>query len=159
MTTNGEGTVSVTRRIEAPAHEIFTRLTDPAGHPSFDGSGMLRDGAGNTTIAGVGDTFLMKMHNEMNGDYTMRNHVVEFVLDQRLVWEPSRADVEGEGPAGHQWGYELVPDGASSTVVTEFFDCSRAPQWLRDIIDDGSVWREAMTTSLEQLAMRCAHAE
>jgi len=159
VTTNEGGSISVTRRINAPAHEIFTLLSDPAGHPSFDGSGMLRDGGGNTTITGVGDTFLMKMHHERNGDYTMRNHVVEFVPDRRLVWEPARADVEGEGPAGHQWGYDLVPDGAGATIVTEFFDCSRAPAWLRGAIDDGNVWREAMTTTLEHLDERCARSD
>ena len=34
--------VSVSRRITAPAAEIFRILTVPANHPALDGSGMLR---------------------------------------------------------------------------------------------------------------------
>ena len=37
--------VSVSRRIEAPADEIFKLLANPDSHPEFDGSGMLRTGA------------------------------------------------------------------------------------------------------------------
>jgi hypothetical protein len=159
MATTEEGIVSVTRRINAPAREIFARLTDPAGHPNFDGSGMLRDGTGNANITGVGDSFLMKMHNERFGEYTMRNLVVEFVFDERLVWEPVRVDVEPKEPPGHRWGYQLVSDGADATVVTEIYDCTRAPQSLRDRIDNGNVWRDAMATSLEQLDEQCGRSE
>jgi uncharacterized protein YndB with AHSA1/START domain len=103
------GTVSVTRRIEAPADRLFARLADPSQHPSFDGSGMLRDGHGNTAVSAVGDTFTIKMHNDEMGDYEMTNHVVDYVLNERIVWEPvltgaSRPeDVADIGdPAGHR---------------------------------------------------------
>jgi len=31
----------------------------------------------------------------------------------------------------HQWIYELTPDGPDATIVTETYDCTRAPEWLR----------------------------
>ena len=46
--------VAVTRRIEAPASVIFRLLADPDRHPDFDGSEMLRTGASNEVIVGVG---------------------------------------------------------------------------------------------------------
>ena len=163
MTQTRNGTVSVTRRIEAPAEVLFARLADPASHPSFDGSGMLVDGSGNEVVLAVGDAFNMKMHNDEMGDYEMRNHVVEYVLNRRIVWEPvmsgaSRAeDVPAIGDrAGHRWGYELEADGAGAVIVTEIFDCSEAPEWLRNVLDDGNRWVESMTATLERLDEQCS---
>ncbi|MGH3732579.1 MAG: hypothetical protein ACRDVC_04275 [Acidimicrobiales bacterium] len=161
MTTTDDDTVSVTRRIGARAHQVFALLTDPAKHPEFDGSGMLRDGSGNATIAALGDVFVMKMHNQTLGDYEISNHVVEFVPDQRIVWEPAISAVSqpehvgrvGER-MGHRWGYDLAADG-TETVVTEFYDCSRAPEDLRNRLKNGQVWLDAMTTTLERLDEQC----
>jgi len=159
------GTVAVTRRIEAPVHEVFNQLTDPAKHPHFDGSGMLRDGTGNKIVSAVGDVFAMKMHNDEMGEYEMSNYVAEFVPNERIVWEPvmtgaSRAeDMEGIGqPAGHRWGYELEPDGPGATIVTEIFDCTQATEWLRVAVDNGNRWLESMTTSLVRLDKQCSAA-
>jgi uncharacterized protein YndB with AHSA1/START domain len=157
MTKAGDGRVSVTRRIGAPPDRVFAVIANPARHPSFDGSGMLRDGSSNEPIRGVGDVFTMKMQNEEMGDYEMHNHVVEYELNRRIVWEPvlsaaSRAeDLDSVGDrAGHRWGYELEPDG-DATVVTETFDCSRAPDWLRGAVGDGEQWEAAMTATLDLL--------
>jgi uncharacterized protein YndB with AHSA1/START domain len=60
--------VSVSRRIKAPAADIFTLLTDPDRHHEFDGSGMLRPGASNRVIVGVGDVFVTKMYFLAMGD-------------------------------------------------------------------------------------------
>src|SRR5579875_1101900 len=76
--------VAVSRRIGAPARDIFRILANPARHPEFDGSGSLR-GAGTTEpISAVGDVFVMKMFFAHLGDYEMNNHVVEYELDRRV---------------------------------------------------------------------------
>jgi len=160
-TTTGDGIVSVTKRIDAPIEEIFAVIADPKGHPSFDGSGMVRDGSGNEPVRGEGDVFVMKMHNDEMGDYEMTNHVVVYEPSRRIVWEPvmsaaSRSeDVAGIGDrAEHRWGYELEADG-NGTVITETFDCSRSPEWLRRATRDGDIWVEAMTATLELLDRAC----
>jgi hypothetical protein len=71
MTADSCQPVSVSRRIEAPAEELFEVLADPARHPGIDGSGMLKQAGGNSVISGVGDTFTVSMHNAEMG--TMRS--------------------------------------------------------------------------------------
>jgi uncharacterized protein YndB with AHSA1/START domain len=164
MTNSSTGTVSVSRRIAAPVGELFALLTDPTRHPSIDGSGMLRDGSGNQVVSAAGDVFTMKMHNDEMGDYEMSNHVVEYELNKRVVWEPvmsgaSRAeDMADIGVrAGHRWGYQLEPDGPDATIVTEIFDCTQAPERLRTVLDNGNRWLPTMTTTLERLDEQYGH--
>jgi hypothetical protein len=54
--------VAVSRRISAPARDIFQLLADPGRHPDLDGSGMLREAVSRAIVAGVGDVFVMKMY-------------------------------------------------------------------------------------------------
>jgi hypothetical protein len=91
------------------------------------------------------------------GDYEMLNYVTEYEQDRRIGWEPvlaraGRPEDEAEVGArsGHRWGYELTPDG-QATVVTEIYDCSTAPDWLKKVIRDGERWRGSMTRTLENL--------
>jgi len=156
-TTTKPGAVSVTRLIKAPASRVFAVLADPKRHPSFDGSGMLRDAGDSEPLRAVGDVFLVAMHNDEMGDYEMRNCVVEFEPDRRIVWEPvlsassrpeDQADVGQR--AHHRWGYELEPHG-DETELTEFFDCSASPDWLRKVVKDGQRWVPAMESSLDLL--------
>jgi uncharacterized protein YndB with AHSA1/START domain len=155
--------VSVSRRIEAPAAEIFELLTATQMHPGIDGSGMLREGAPASKVSGVGDAFVMKMHNERLGDYEMDNHVVEFELNRRIGWEPALRSAERspETPIafgtrfGHRWIFDLAPDGPDATIVTEIYDCSGAPEQLRAAMDNGNVWLEGMSTTLDKLEARC----
>jgi hypothetical protein len=149
--------VSVSRTIAVPAPRVFGILTDPARHPVIDGSGMLLATLGGV-ITQVGDVFTMKMHNDEMGDYEMANHVIEFEPNRRIVWEPvmvaaTRAeDKAGIGdPAHYRWGYELVPLSATSTLVSEIYDCSRSPLWLRNAVKDGTRWIPSMTATLEKL--------
>ena len=149
--------ISVSRRIEVPAEKLFDFLAHPANHPLIDGSGMLREGSGGV-ISGVGDVFTMKMHNEEMGDYEMANHIVEYELNRQIGWEPvlaaaSRPEDQAEiGDRGqHRWSYELRPLDAASTLVTETYDCSRAPEWLRKAVKDGARWVASMTATLEKL--------
>jgi uncharacterized protein YndB with AHSA1/START domain len=150
--------VSVSRKIAAPAEQLFAILARPANHPRIDGSGMLRDTPSDAVLSGVGDVFTMKMQNDEMGDYEMTNHVVQFEPNRRIGWEPvlkaaSRAeDQEVIGDrAEHRWSYDLVPDGSGWTLVTETFDCARSPEWLRRAVRGGERWIESMTITLEKL--------
>ena len=87
MTTTKPGTVSVSRCIDAPAEVVFALLANPARHPSFDGSGMLLDTDRTQPLETVGDTFVMRMHNDEMGAYEMLNHVV--VFDRERRWVPA----------------------------------------------------------------------
>ena len=80
--------VAVSRRICAPAQEIFQVLANPVRHTEFDGSQMLRGAVTPTVISGAGDVFLMKMYYSEIGEYEMNNHVVEYEQDRRIGWEP-----------------------------------------------------------------------
>jgi uncharacterized protein YndB with AHSA1/START domain len=149
--------VSVSRRIEVPAARVFAVLADPTRHPDIDGSGMLVEAVGTAPVRAVGDTFGMRMHNDNMGDYEILNHVVEYEQDRRIGWEPvlARAGRPEDEPevgerSGHRWAYELTADG-QATVVTEIYDCSAAPDWLRKVIRDGERWRGSMTRTLENL--------
>ena len=153
-----DGFVSVSRRIEVPAEQLFALLAYSATHPLIDGSGMVRKPAPPVTVSGTGDSFLMNMHHERFGDYQMRNVVVEYQAGRRLVWEPVRVASpgdEGDAPESgrYRWGYEFTPDGPGAAMVTEFFDCTRADTDIRDAVKEGEGWRDAMTSSLVKLEL------
>jgi Polyketide cyclase / dehydrase and lipid transport len=153
--------VRVSRRIGAPAAVVFGVLADPGRHIELDGSGMLRGAVTTTPISAVGDVFVMRMFFAELGDYEMNNHVVEYEPGRRIGWEPEagRGHPGATGAGGSRWGqrwsYELVPDGPGATIVTEVYDCSRAPAEARADMDDGEVWAEAMATTLERLEAAC----
>ncbi len=149
--------VSVSRTIEVPAEVLFDFLARPGNHPLIDGSGMLRTGSGGV-ISGVGDVFTMTMHNDEMGDYEIANHVVEYERNHRIGWKPvlkaaSRPEDQADigVPGEHRWSYELTALGATSTLVTETYDCTRAPQWLRNAVKGGARWIDSMTATLEKL--------
>jgi uncharacterized protein YndB with AHSA1/START domain len=155
--------ITVSRRIEAPAARIFRILADPRRHADLDGSEMLRGTESDDVITGVGDVFPMKMYLEEVGDYLMLNYVVEYEPNRRIGWEPAPGDAaaseDGEYPlgvpAGHRWSFELTPDGANATIVSEVFDCSSAPAELRDAIQNGETWIDSMTATLAKLDSLC----
>ncbi len=156
--TVAEPSISVSRDIAAPAGRIFFVLAHPAAHPDVDGTGMLRSAPDDVVISKVGDVFAMNMFNDEMGDYVMENRVVEFEPDRRIVWDPVMRSIDkpefqsdvGE-PADHQWGWQLEPLDASRTRVTEFFDCSRSPEWLQKAVKGGERWRPAIEASLDSL--------
>jgi uncharacterized protein YndB with AHSA1/START domain len=150
MTTDESTTVKVSRRMEAEPAQIFEILSQPKRHTEIDGSGMLRGAITEEPVAGVGDVFAMKMYHEEFGDYEMNNRVVEFEDNHRITWEPERRDIV-EDCWHYRWGYDLVPDGAGATIVTEFFDLSRSPDEAKQVTKDGTVWIEAISASLEKL--------
>jgi uncharacterized protein YndB with AHSA1/START domain len=154
-----DGFVSVSRHIEVPAERLFALLSDSANHPLIDGSGMVREPAPPVRLSRTGDSFLMNMHNDRFGDYQMRNEVIEYEAGRRLMWEPvqvtgSPEDQDALGdPPHYRWGYQLSPDGPGATLVTETFDCTRSPADLREAVQDGEGWRDAMTASLAKLEL------
>jgi hypothetical protein len=153
-----DGFVSVSRRIEVPAEQLFALIAYSANHPLIDGSGMVRQPTPPVTVSGTGDAFLMNMHHERFGDYQMRNEVVEYRAGRRLVWEPVRVassgDEEDAPESGrYRWGFEFIPDGPGATMVTESFDCTRSDADLRDAVKEGEGWRDAMTSSLVKLEL------
>jgi hypothetical protein len=164
MTDDEYQPVAVSRRICAPAHDIFQVLANPVRHPELDGSGSLRGAVSTTMIAGVGDVFVMKMYFAHLGDYEMNNHVVEYEQDRRIGWEPEAGrghpatapDSPDSTRWGQRWSYQLTPDGPDATVVTEIYDCSRAPGEERAGMDNGKVWIESMAKTLERLDALCA---
>jgi hypothetical protein len=169
MTTDGWQPVSASRTIEAAAEELFAVLADPARHPDIDGSGMLRRAMSSSAITGVGDTFTMSMHNAEMGDYEITNHVVEYERNRRIGWEPvlsaaSRAEDQADigDRSEHRWIYDLEPVGPSTTVVTEIFDCARAPDWLCRAVRNGDRWVQSrvqsMTTTLDKLDQQCGES-
>jgi hypothetical protein len=154
MMTDGQP-VSVSRRIPAPADDIFRILADPERHIDIDGSGMLRGAVSTEMITAAGDIFVMAMYFTPLGNYEMNNHVVVYEKDRRIGWEPrpgrGHRDESAEGRWGQLWSFELVPDGPDATVVTESYDCSRAPEDKRATMDNGKVWLAGMARTLELL--------
>jgi len=157
------GRVAVTRRIEAPPDRIFAVLADPAQHAVIDGSDMVRGAPSPKLITAVGDRFEMQMISTfLGGEYVMDNHVVEFVPNHRIAWAPAPGDERsarnrfeiGE-PPGHRWIFDLVPDGDGATLVTHTYDCSAAPEDLRENVQQGELWRGAMADTLERLENVC----
>jgi hypothetical protein len=150
--------ISVSRDIPASAAAIFALLANPAMHPLIDGTGMAQSADENLVITKVGDVFEMHMTHWSLGDYGMENHVIEFVPEKRIVWEPRRHTYQtNEFPGGEgltttrYWGWELEPLGPNLTRVTEFYDCSRVFEGLREFIKDGEFWRKGMNESLANL--------
>lgn len=159
MDLNGHVQVSVSRSIAAPAAKIFKVLADPANHPALDGSGMLRVPPGQPLPSRVGDTFTMAMYLQELGDYLMLNRIIALEEDRRIAWEPTPGDAVASRNAGlpvgtsqgYSWGFQLQPDG-DTTIVTELFDCTEAAQGIRDAVEDGQSWVQAMHQTLERLA-------
>jgi hypothetical protein len=153
-----EPSISVSRDIPAPAGTIFSILARPAAHSELDGSGMVQTALEDAVISQVGDVFAVNMFNDEMGDYVMENHVVEFEPSRRIVWEPVMRSIENPefkdavgDSAYQQWGWQLDPLDDRRTRVTEFFDCSRSPEWLQEAVRGGERWRLEIEASLENL--------
>ena len=50
-------------------------------------------------------------------------------------------------------------DEKLSTIVTETYDCSRAPADERASMDDGRIWVKSMTETLQRLSVSLSHCE
>jgi hypothetical protein len=155
--------VTATQRVDAPAAAVFAFLCDPSHHRESDGSGMLVGLVTPGIVTSVGDVFTMRMHNDVMGDYTIDNHVVEFEPERRIAWEPvlSAASRDEDKPyigksMRHRWGYELEAVEPQSTLVTEFLDCSRSPEVFQEgMQEDMEGWvPAAMAASLDMIGLQ-----
>jgi hypothetical protein len=145
--------VSVSRRIGAPAKEIFQLITDPEMHVQIDGSGMLMAAPGAQRLQAVGDTFAMDMDREALGDiplgkYKVLNTVTKIVPDTELEWNVGGLE---RGPLGHVYGYQLEAIGADETEVTTYCDWSGIPDEIREAVTWPVVPVTMLTKSLENL--------
>lgn len=113
---------------------------------------MLRSGASNKYIVGTGDVFVTRMYFAAMGDYEMHNRIVVFEPDRCIAWEPGNADLARNGS---RWRFDLTPDGASATVVTETYDCTESPDEVRRAVDNGRAWFTGMTEMLKRLDKLC----
>lgn len=118
-----ESKIVVTRRIDAPAKDIFEVLTLPANHVQLDGSGFIRAVKHGDRIQETGQVFSMEMEGEhMGGEYVTENHVTAYSDNQMVGWQTAP---EGKEPAGWEWLYQLQADGADATDVTLTYDWSK----------------------------------
>lgn len=133
--------VSVSRVIAAPAHEIFAVLADARRHPEIDGSGTVRASRDSDPQPLVlGSRFGMDM--KIGIPYRMTNEVVEYEQDRLIAWQHW---------GRHRWRYELRPvDGG--TEVTETFDWSTSlAPWYITLAGWPRRHPPAMAATLERL--------
>jgi len=112
-------------------------------------------------IRAVGDVFVISMQSRKWGLYEIDNYVVEYEPDRLIGWEPQAGRGHpnaGKPRLGHRWSYRLSPDGDGATVVTETYDCSRAPADERAAMDNGQMWAGAMADTLARLEAVCLAA-
>ncbi len=107
-------------------------------------------------ISQAGDTFTMRMHDDEMGDYEITKHVIDYQPKRRIAWEPvltAASRPEDQADIGdrshHRRIYELTPDGPDATIVTETYDCTRAPEWPRRAMKNGQHSMTATTVTLE----------
>lgn len=143
--------ITVTRTIDAPAHEIFGVLSLPSRHPELDGSGFVRSDDRTDRITANGQVFTMNMEGDhMGGEYKTDNHVVGFEDNRRLAWKTAPAGTE---PPGWQWVWELTPTGPDNTEVTLTYDWAAVtdPELLKKV-SFPLVSQDQMEDSLARLA-------
>jgi len=126
--------VSATRRIAAPARDIFNIVADPAGHVRIDGSGMLEAAADTSPLTAAGETFDIQMDrtplNDIPGlvKYSVRNTVTKIEPDHLVEWTVGSPD---QPPLGHIYGWQLDPVNDRETDVTNYCDWTNITAELR----------------------------
>jgi hypothetical protein len=146
--------VSATKRIAAPAHELFLIVSSPAGHVAIDGSGMLEAAPDDRQLTAVGETFDMDMDRAPLGDvpgmgkYQVRNTVTQIVPDRLFEWGIGGMD---RPPVGHVYGWQLDPVSDSETDVTNYCDWTNIPDELREAREWPIVPIEMLEQSVENL--------
>jgi len=122
--------IQVSKVIAAPAADVFALLADPGRHQEIDGAGMLQGlETDSPPLSGVGQTFVMKMHQDAMGDYRMVNKVTALVPDARIGWEPTldpgcelAATLGDMQVGGHTYTFDLADQGDGTTKVTETYE-------------------------------------
>ena len=141
--------VTATRRIAAPARQLFQIVSSPSGQVAIDGSGMLEGAPDDRPLTQVGETFDMDMDREPLGDipnlkkYQVRNTVTQIIPDHLVEWTIGFGD---SPPFGHVYGWLLDPVNESETDVTNYCDWSNASEEMRT----GVKWPVVPVTMLEK---------
>lgn len=158
--TMADGSVSVSRRIEASAERLFALLADSANPPADRRLGHGARAGPGLRLSRAGDAFLMNMHRDEFGDYQMRNEVVDYEAGRRLAWEPARvaaSPYEQEatgGPARYRWAHEFSPRRPRCHPGHRDVRLQPFPAGLRHPRRPGRRgWRDAMTASLARLEL------
>lgn len=126
--------VWATRRIAAPADEIFEIVSTPEGHVLIDGSGMLTAAVGTGRPTAVGDTFDMDMDRRPLGDipnlteYQVRNTVTQIIPGRLFEWAVGGANTP---PIGHIYGWAIEPEAEGACQVTNYCDWTGIGEELR----------------------------
>jgi uncharacterized protein YndB with AHSA1/START domain len=128
---------SASRELRATPDRIFELIADPSRQPEWDGNDNLAHAAPGQRIHAVGDVFTMTLTTGS----VRENHVVEFVEDRRIAWEPAEP---GKAPVGHLWRWELRPIDEARTLVVHTYD------WTK--LEDESRLERARSTTTERLA-------
>jgi hypothetical protein len=152
--------IEVQRTIPADAATIFKVVSDPDGHVTIDGTGMLMSSTGEPVKA-VGDTFVVHMDREALNDYPMGLYdvtvtITAFEQDREIAWT-----ILGQikPQLGHVYGYRLEPADDGGTLVTSYYDWSDIDPAYKDagifpVISEG-----ALRATLGILARTIARAD
>ena len=109
--------------IAAPPAVVFAILTDPSQHARIDGSGTVGATYAAPQRLELGSEFGMSM--KMGAPYKIKNKVVEFEQDRLIAWRHMGL---------HRWRYELTPNAAGGTDVTETWDLTRYGEVRRRVL-------------------------
>jgi uncharacterized protein YndB with AHSA1/START domain len=142
--------VTVERVIPAPPEAVFALISDAHRHPEIDGSGTVREAAGEPQPLKLGSTFGMSMKWLL--PYKMKSRVIEFEQDRRIAWQTIPAyPLTDRIAAGRIWRYELEPvDGG--TLVRESWDISQEKPLTKPLVKNlADTTRENMTKTLERI--------
>jgi uncharacterized protein YndB with AHSA1/START domain len=141
--------VAATRRIAAPAGQLFQIVSTPSGQVAIDGSGMLDAAPDDQPLTKVGQTFDMDMDREPLGDipnlkkYQVRNTVTQVVPDRLIEWTVGFGN---SPPFGHTYGWLLESVSETETDVTHYCDWSNASEEMRS----GLTWPVVPVAMLEE---------
>ena len=128
---------------------LFDLLADPARHQDIDGSGMVRAAEGSVPVTGLGQAFVMNMH-QAGRDYQTENLITVFEAGRSIEWMPGRP---GNAPFGARWRWDLEPMADGRTAIVHTYDWS-------DITDPALLARITLprvpAADLEQSARRLA---
>jgi uncharacterized protein YndB with AHSA1/START domain len=120
--------ITAEKLVHARADAVFSLLSDPSQHPSFDGSGTVRKTKpGNPQRLVLGSSFEMSM--KVGVGYSMVSTVIEYDENRLIAWQSRPPGFMGKLTGGRIWRYELEPRD-NGTLVRESWDISRDHQRL-----------------------------
>jgi uncharacterized protein YndB with AHSA1/START domain len=145
--------LSASRKIPAPAADIFKIVSDPHGHVRIDGSGMLITPQGTAPITAVGDSFTMDMDGPTRGfpdlgTYQVVNTITRYEDDSVVEWTVGLPD---QDPIGHVYGFTLTAISDGETEVTHYYDWSGAGADWKARMDFPVISAEGLGKTLQKL--------